>query len=1059
MFCVSCGVTLVPGARFCSACGQRQSEAPAATAAATSAMELRQITALCCELVGALRDVPASLMDAFRHQMVEVLNRLGGRVIQVKPLSTLVYFGYPVAHENDPERATLAALEIRDVALPELNHQLARSGLPHIQARLAVHTGMAVLNGAQEPDGSESFAVGDAPNVVSRLPGVAMAPDVMVTLSTRRLLKGSYEWTPEQEVNLRGLDEPLLVQGAIRVLRSAGFTALGSDLPPMSGRATELAGLQAQWRIRCESAAAHHPVAVIAEPGMGKSLLLAHFAREVLQAGGTVHRVECAAYQSSTAWYPFVVWMEAVLGMHPADDVDTRLSKLRAGLPVNLAADALGLVAHALSVPCPEATALTHLAPAVLKARAEAVVSEWLAGSAEGRPVPVLVVEDVHWADPSTLEFFRVLATKRLFVVLTHRPDYKPPAHLSGDAVRPIRLKELQGALGQRVAMSVTGGKPLPDDLMATILAATDGNPFFIAEYTRAVLDSGRLVEHPDRFELVGDVPASLIPGSLRDSLAARLDRLGSVRGIARHAAVIGRRFERGLLAVVAPDGSAEVDRGVSVLLGAGLIRAVDGPGDTFEFQHALIQVAAYESMLRQEREAIHAKVAERLDVHFPKLAQAQPELVARHLTESRQWVPAIQRWLQAAMRSLGNCSYAETLAQVAEGQALLRHIAPAEAAGLELALLSIQGPALIATTGFGSDQVGEIYTRTQALCTSIGDRPETFPSLWGNWVYNLVRGNLDVSQAYSRRMWAMGEALGASAMQVEAAWTHGNASFWKGNLAEAEFWLRKAVALYDMSTHSAHAVHFGQDPGVAARCYLSLTLVYQGRLKEGRAEWIEGHRLAERLNHPFSMAWILAFDFMDTLPIDVLHALEASQKTLDFCYAQGTPFWIASSHVVHGWASSQLVDSAAGLEELRMGLQMYQSTGSLLVQATWFSKLAECLVDAGRFDEAEEALEEGMARARQTGEHLASVQLALAKSRVLVARGEHQQAVAVLNQALDVADACRAGWLAMLVSSALVELRPDQVTYRERLSKDVASIDGGRGYSAWEKARTLLVG
>jgi len=1059
MFCVSCGVTLVPGARFCSACGQRQTEAPAVASAAPSAMEHRQITALCCEVMGALRDVPAQLMEAFRHQMVEVLNRLGGRVIQVKPVSTLVYFGYPVAHENDPERAVLAALEIRDVALPELHHQLAQAGLPNIKVRLAVHTGMAVLNGAQDPDGSESFAVGDAPNVVSRLPGVALGPDVMVTQATRRLLKGSYEWTPEQEVDLRGLDEPLMVQGVIRVLRSAGFSAVGSDLPPMSGRATELASLQAQWRARCESTTAVRPVAVVAEPGMGKSLLLAHFAREVLEAGGVVHRVECAAYQASTAWHPFLVWIEAVLGLHPDDDPGTRLDKLRKGVPATWAADTLGVIAHALSIPCPEATEVTHLAPAVLKARAEAVVSEWLADSEAGAPVPVLVVEDVHWADPSTQEFFKVLAGKRLFVVLTHRPDYQPPAHLSGDAVLPIRLKELLGTLGQRVAMSVTGGKPLPDNLMSTILAATDGNPFFIAEYTRAVLDSGRLIEHSDRFELVGDVPASLIPGSLRDSLAARLDRLGSVRAIARHAAVIGRRFERGLLAVVAPGGAVEVDRGVSVLLGAGLIRAVGDPGETYEFQHALIQVAAYESMLRREREAIHAQVAECLDVHFPKLAQTQPELVARHLTESRQWVPAIQRWLQAAMRSLGKCSYAETLAQVAEGQMLLRQLPATEAAGLELALLSIQGPALIATTGFGSDQVGEIYARTQALCTSIGDRPETFPSLWGNWVYNLVRGHLDASQAYSRRMWSMGEALGVSAMQVEAAWTHGNASFWKGNLAEAEYWLRKAVALYDMPTHSAHAAHFGQDPGVAARCYLSLTLVYQGRLKEGRAEWVEGHRLAERLNHPFSMAWVLAFDFMDTLPIDGPQALAASQKTLDFCYAQGTPFWIASSHVVHGWATFQLVDQTTGLEELRMGLQMYQSTGSLLVQATWFAKLAECLVDAGRFDEAEEAVEEGMVRAGSTGEHLASVQLALIRSRILVARGERDQAVAVLSQALDVADACRSCWLAMVVSSALVELLPTQLLYKERLSRDLASIDGGQGYPGWEKARKLLIG
>jgi class 3 adenylate cyclase/tetratricopeptide (TPR) repeat protein len=1056
MLCVSCGVVLAPGARFCSACGQKQPESAAAAPIVTSA-ERRQLTALYCEIQGSVRGLSPNLQDDFLRRMGDVLLRYGGKVIQVRPRSTLAYFGFPTAHEDDADRAVRAALDIREVVLQEVNvasgHNEPDSGL---RIKLAVHTGMAVVGGERDAQGAENYSLGDAAGVASRLPGLDLPYGILVSGATAALLKQVCTWEGETEVDLRGVDEPLILHGLLHAKHTSGSGGRHAVSVPLQGRDTEQVQLREAWASTANPGQGA-AVLLVAEPGMGKSLSVVHFLRDVVSNGGVVHRMDCSAYQAHSPWHPVVAWLKEQCQWRTTDDVAAKSQKLKDLFFSEAGNTSVSALALALGLPVAPDDPVMGLAPTVVRALAEQAVCRWLVQS-HGENAAVVVFEDVHWADPTTLEFIRQLMAHRLCVVLTARPEFNVPPNYPQGFVQRLELRELASSDGLRVAMEATGGKPLPAEILNDILRATDGNPFFIVEYTRAVIDSGRLIELPDRYEVVGAVPAGLIPGSLRDTLTARLDRTGPARSVARYASVIGRTFNLALLDAVYPEGPQSVASAMGVLLRAGLVREVDGAAEpTYEFQHALVQVTAYESMLRREREGIHANVAESLDKTFPATAAQQPELVARHLTESRQWVPAIQRWLQAAMRGIGQCAYAETLAQVAEAEALLQHIPPTQSQALELALLSVKGPALIATTGFGSDQVGVVYARTQALCAGMDDRPETFPSLWGNWVYNLVRGRLDVSLAYSQRMWTMGVALNASAMQVEGAWTSGNASFWSGQLRPAEQWLDKAVALYDREAHASHAGLFGQDPGVAAHCYLSMVLTYRGNIAEGRAHLAAADQLAQQINHPFSTAWVRAFDHMYGLACDKNHALVASRKTLDYCYEQSTPFWIAAGHVVHGWAVFHLEDRAAGLEELRMGIAIYQSTGSLLVQGVWQALLADCLANMGLIDEAMDALNEGMRCAQSTGEHLASALLGMAKGVLTAATGDRDGALTQLSQALDVADACAAHWVSMQISSALVSLNPGNEAHRARLAASFNTVQGAEGLPAWENARTLL--
>jgi hypothetical protein len=522
---------------------------------------------------------------------------------------------------------------------------------------------------------------------------------------------------------------------------------------------------------------------------MGKTLLLSHFSREIVASGALVHVLQCSSYNNSTEWFPVLTWFEAQMGTGVSDPAPLRWAALQRFLQSEATADDAALLAQRLSIALPEqAATLPNVTPAVARARTEALACRCLAlprsdvgveNDAGADPAPtVVVIEDVHWADPSTLAFIDALLAHPVHVVVTHRPEFTLPARTEGVQPSFIRLTEIKGAQASDIARGVASGKLLPEAIVERIVKVTDGNPFFIAEYTRAVLNSGRLIEREDAFELVGELPPGLIPNTLRDSLTARLDQLGAARYVARYAAVLGRRFDVAVLQAVVPDGAAHVVACMRELVASGLVRPCDGATETagdYEFQHALVQVAAYESMLRRERENMHARVASRLDAVFPAWAERQPALVARHLTESRQWLPAAQRWLAAALRSLGSCAYAESIAQANEGLALIRHLEGEAAAGMELALRSILGPALIATTGFASDAVGQTYARAEALCTVVGDKPEAFPSLWGNWVYNLVSARLDVSLGYAQRMHAMGTACGASGMLVEACWTRGD--------------------------------------------------------------------------------------------------------------------------------------------------------------------------------------------------------------------------------------------------------------------------------------------
>ena len=993
MNCLDCGADAPPTASFCAHCGRALR--PAGTPAQAKAHhERRQLTILFCDLVGSTGLSNAldaedlqTLILRYQQACSEVVQRLDGSIAQYLGDGLLVYFGFPNAYEDNPTRALRCALGMLD-AMTCLNDSLGLQGEQRLRVRIGIHSGVVVIGAMGGQGRQERLAIGEAPNIAARLQGLAEPDCIVISAATLKLIAGDYAKVDLGEVALKGIERPVHAYAMHRQAQPSERQLDPIGPAPMFGRESELARLRAAWQQA--RAGTGTVVAIRGEPGMGKSLLLRHLLADIADSGGSSHTLRCSPYHSNASFQPLLDWLEQRLGITLEDSAAERFAKLQAGWPGPPHADDLCLMAGLLSIPLPAGHVAPNLTPVVAKQRTDARVMTWLRGgsalTATGSAAPVAVIcEDLHWADPGTLafllDFCNQIERQPVLLVLTFRTEFSHPGFSELPLLLAINLKRLPSQQSQAIIDRLTGGKTLPPLIVQTILERTDGVPIYLQEYTRTVLESGQLIEHADRYELQGDLPVGLIPSSLRDSLTARLDRLGPARRVAQHAAVIGRRFGLDLLGAILPEGPDVATQGLVRLTESGLVYADPDSRDECEFMHALMQLAAYESMLKRDRHEIHALVANRIDGVFPDLAERQPALVARHLTEAQQWGPAAARWLHAGGRSLTRSANLEAVAQLREGLALLVHLPPAQAAPLELALLSTIGPALIATTGFGSPEVGQTYARTRELCETLGDRPEAFPSLWGSWIYYHIRGELRTGQGYARRMLAMAQATDSDAMWVEAFWTQGNSHYWLGELQEADRCLAATSAMYNADRHAANRFLYGQDPGVAAECYRAYSLWQLGLPDQSLAAVERARALAARDDHAFSVAWVLTFEFgvymyrREPAPL-----LAAADRCLAFCIEQGTPFWIALAQIVRGWARVMQGEFEAGITEMRAALALYDMIGSLVVQPFLHALLAEALMHAGHHDEARAAIETGLAQATRQQEKISEIDLWIAQ-------------------------------------------------------------------------------
>ena len=719
-------------------------DAPSPTLSGTSEAERRQLTVLFCDLVDSTTlarqldpEDYREVVRAYQATCAAVIQRFDGYIAQYLGDGLLVYFGYPQAHEDDAQRAVRTGLEILD-ALAALQARLAADKGIRLAVRLGIHTGLVVVGAVGTGGRQEALALGDTPNVAARLQSLAAPDTVVVSDATWRLVQGYFAGHDLGPQTLKGVETPVQVY---RVLGTSGAQSRldvvsPRGLTPLVGREAEMALLRERWAQARDGLG--QVVLLSGEAGIGKSRLVQVLHEHVTAEPHTRLEWRCSPYAQQSPLHPVIAHLHRLLRWRPDDTPAEKLGVLEETLAASGLAlpEVVPLIATLLSLPLPERYPPLTLTPQRQRQKTLDALLVWLLTEATRQPV-LLIVEDLHWIDPSTLEFLTLLIdqgpTARLLTLLTCRPEFQTPwgfrAHLT-----PLTLSRLPRPQATQMTVRVTGGKALPSEVVEQIVTKTDGVPLFVEELTKMVLESGLLREGEERYELTGPLPPLAIPATLHDSLMARLDRLATVKDVAQLGATIGRTFAYELLQAVSPLDGVTLQHGLRQLVEAELVyqRGVP-PQATYTFKHALIQDAAYQSLLRSTRQQYHQRLAQVLVERFSETVETQPELLAHHYTEAGLSAQAIPYWQRAGQRALQRSAYAEAIGHLTTGLEVLQTLPDTpERAQHELALHVALGGALIGTKSYSAPEVEHSFARARALCQQLGETPEFFHILYG---------------------------------------------------------------------------------------------------------------------------------------------------------------------------------------------------------------------------------------------------------------------------------------------------------------------------------------
>jgi class 3 adenylate cyclase len=1011
-----------------------QTARPSDHPASTSAGERRQLTVMFCDLVGSTAlsekldpEELRSLLHAYRTLCGDVIARYDGFVARYVGDGVLTYFGWPTAHEEDAERAVRAALEIV--------HTVKRASTTEdLSVRIGIATGPVVVGEPAGAGDQSKLAVGSTPNLAARLQALAAADQIVIAASTRRLAGNAFELTDLGEQDLKGIAEPIHAWRVERALvTESRFDAHrgASDLTPLVGREEELDLLLRRWSQAKDGEG--QIVLLSGEPGIGKSRIL-NALRERLEAKGVqALRFQCSPYYLNSAFWPIIDNFDRVLKFARDEAVDAKLDKLEALIVTQYGRPLVDVrfVAAILSIPCEQRYGALAMTPQKHKDETLRTLVD-LTGAAARRQPSVMLFEDAHWADPTTLEVLDLLIdrvrTVPLLVVLTHRPEFQSRWSDQGH-VGALNLSKLTRTQSAAMVCTLAGGKALPVTLLEQILTRTDGVPLFVEELTKSLLETGELKEAGDRYYYGGSARPITIPATLRDALMARLDRFMPVKEIAQIGAAIGREFSYELIAAVATMPEAQLEDALVQLGASGLaFRRGTPPYATYTFKHALVQDAAYDTLLKSRRGELHAKIARAIKQRFPNVEATEPEVLAHHLTEAGLTEGAIPLWQAAGELALKRMALTEAIAHLNQGLELVAALPlSSQRDASELGLRILLGPAWLALKGWAAPEVWASLHPAFTLAKSLERHDALLPILWGLAGNISSQGRAAESLPWVEEMLDLAKATGDVDLLVTGHALACDCYHWAGELTKGLAHADKVLALYDDETHYHLANILTLDPKTAAGIQGSIGTWILGYPDRALRLNDEKDMHARRRGHPFDLGIAL---ILGPHEFDRRFTHEDLRKRAEECERLGREnnlpvLWAFLAPISYGLALIREGKVADGIAPLKAGI----AAGGKSRSPAWKTFLAEAMALTGNIDNALHLLDEQIVQSERPGrkEGLYYAEILRLKGWMLSLQGDPEGAEGNFLASLDWARRQQAKSWELRTSTSLARLWQSQ--------------------------------
>ena len=1104
--CPNCSQTVSNTARFCDNCGTAlltSNKQPQDTAESTpvstpdqeatepettetdsryqfifsNPAERRQLTVMFCDMVNSsgiseqldpedLRNVFA----AYRSNCQVVVKRFGGHIARYIGDGLLVYFGYPVSYEDSAYRAVRAALGIVE-SIETLDREFSNLGIK-LAVRVGINTGKVVVGDIGTGKERESMGVvGEVPNVAARLQASAYPGDVVIGDNTRRLIEGMFELEDLGQQAHKGISIPVHTW-RIRKERNEPERFESSStgmLANIIGRDAEIALVCERWKQVTEGDG--QVLLLSGEAGIGKSRILKQFREHLIDQRHWRFLYYCSTHHQSSAFYPIIAQIEHNLEFDSNDTNETKLKKLKKELEsLNIASDEnLPLYAFLLGIKIdgkePEGN------PQQLKQKTIQALINFYCALAKRAPI-VMIIEDIHWLDPSTFELLDLwieqLQYERCFLILTFRPEFIPPwrhhSHFTSLTLNRLSRKE-----SEAIVSEITGGKALPPQVLDDIIAKTDGVPLFLEELTKMVMDSNLLENVDGEYSLQHPIPSLAIPESLQDSLMARLDQLALAKELAQLAATLGRRFSHKLLAAASGLSEEQLHSSIIKLLDAELIyQRGTAPDCVYEFKHAMVQDIAYQTLLKSTRLRYHQRIAQLLENQFSDEIDKNPELLAHHYTEAQIADDAVTHWHRAGQKAVSRSENLEAIDHIQKGLVILEQLPDNdERAKRELELQITLAVPLTSVNGYASPDVEKTYTRARELCVQIGDTPQLFPALYGMWRFYLMRAEYTTAEELSTQLMDFADSSQNLAFCAAAPRSMGATYFYQGKFSKARKYLEQVISLQESDEYRSTAMLFDVvDVEVVSHGYNAWTLWLQGFPDQAQAHSEIAVKLAGNLNHQFSIALADSFaawtyQFCD----NKTRTAELAKTALKLSQKYSFQFWVGWAKIMQAWSNTEEDLKQSRHEYMEKGLKEWHTTGSELGQTYFLTLLAEATANNGDIEKSLQILSKAQAFSDQSGEKFWQAEILRTKGEVIMqtSTGAGNDAESCFTRALEVAGLQKSKSLELRAAMSLTRLylkNKDTVKLESAystLESIYNSFSEGLDTSDLQKARFLL--